>query len=173
MSESAAAPPGAVEAILALGTNLGDRLGNLRGALTLLAERDITIAGASSVWETAPVPPDQPGFLNAAVAVLTSLEPLPLLSACKEVEYLLGRRPLRRWGPRPIDIDILFIGDHRIDTPELTVPHVEIAGRPFVLAPLSEVCPGPLPLIGRTALELLADCAPSGIRRAPVRLLLE
>lgn len=142
-------------AYLALGSNLGDRLANLRAAVAALEERGIAVTARSTVWETPPVPTDQPPFLNAAVAVETSLEPAALLRELKAIEHALGRRPGPRWGPRPIDLDILFFGDERIDTPVLTVPHPRLAERPFVLAPLSDIARGPLPVLGRTALELL------------------
>jgi 2-amino-4-hydroxy-6-hydroxymethyldihydropteridine diphosphokinase len=143
------------EVVFALGSNLGDRLGNLRAAVTLLAERGIAISRASSVWETEPVPADQPAFLNAVVLGKTELDAEEVLRIAKEVEYLLGRRPCRRWGPRPADIDILFFGDETIGTTRLTVPHPLIAERSFVLAPLAEVVRGSLPVLGATAIDLL------------------
>jgi 2-amino-4-hydroxy-6-hydroxymethyldihydropteridine diphosphokinase len=151
--------------LLALGSNLGGRAGNLRAAIRLLGERGVRVARASSVWETAPVPAEQPAFLNAAVAAETDLGPVELLGVAKEVERLLGRRPGPRWGPRPIDIDVLFYGGETVAQPELTIPHPLVAERAFVLAPLSEVHAGPLPVIERTALELLAGVVASGLRR--------
>ena len=155
---------------LALGSNLGDRLGNLRAAIVLLGERGVAIKAASSVWETAPVPADQPAFLNAAVVGSTVLDAQAVLQAGKEVEYLLGRRPGRRWGPRPADLDILFFGDAQIATAELTVPHASIVQRAFVLVPLSEVMRGRLPVLGETALALLQrlGAEPDGMRRVGI-----
>ncbi|MGH2608931.1 MAG: 2-amino-4-hydroxy-6-hydroxymethyldihydropteridine diphosphokinase, partial [Tepidiformaceae bacterium] len=145
--------------------NLGDRLANLRAAVRLLPERGVSVTRTSSVWETAPIPADQPPYLNAAVAAETDLSPAKLLAALKAIEHELGRRPARRWGPRPIDLDILFYGDERVSTPGLTIPHERIAERAFVLAPLSEVWPGELPVLGVNAVELLAQVDQSGLTR--------
>ena len=161
--EGAPAPESKVT--LALGSNLGDRLANLRAALALLEERGLRAVAVSSVWETAPVPADQPPYLNAAVVVDTGLDPPALLATLKEIERLLGRRPGRRWGPRPIDLDILFYDGLRVETPDLVIPHPRVAERGFVLAPLAEVLPGPLPILGRTALELLAGIGAEGLSR--------
>lgn len=144
------------EVVLALGSNLGDRLANLVSALDLLAERGVSTVRRSSVWETAPEPADQPMFLNAVVVGETELAPEGLLRVAKDVEGVLGRIPGPRWGPRPADIDILFYNDRRVETPELTVPHPRIGERSFVLAPLAEVMSGKLPVLGETAATLLA-----------------
>jgi 2-amino-4-hydroxy-6-hydroxymethyldihydropteridine diphosphokinase len=151
--------------VLALGSNLGDRAGNLRAAIRLLEAQGVRTAAASSVWQTPPVPAGQPPFLNAAILVETQLTPPELLAAAKRVEHALGRRPGRTWGPRPADIDVLLYGGQRIATPALTVPHPRIAERAFVLVPLSEIVPGPLPLLGATALELLAHLPREAIVR--------
>ncbi len=157
---------GAKTAVIALGSNLGDRLANLRAAVQALeAEGVLEVARRSSVWETAPVPADQPPFLNAAIAGPTYLEPLDLLAALKQVEHALGRRPERHWGPRPIDLDILFYGEDRIDLPELKVPHVRILERNFVLAPLAEVLPGALPVLAVKATEALRRVGQEGLRK--------
>lgn len=152
--------------VLALGSNLGSREGNLRAALTRLASEGITVTAASSVWETAPVPADQPAFLNMVIRAETELEPTGLLAALKRIEYALGRRPQRVWGPRPVDIDILFYGHQQLDTAVLTIPHKLVATRSFVLAPLAEVVRGPLPVLGESALTLLARFEPGGLWRA-------
>lgn len=158
------------EAIVALGSNLGDRPANLQAALDLLADRGARAVRVSSVWETPPVPADQPRYLNAAAAVETALPPQELLLVAKEVERLLGRRPVGHWRPRPIDIDLLFCGDREVATESLTVPHPRIAERAFVLLPLSEVTHGPLPVLGRSAAALLAGLDTSGHERTGVRL---
>jgi 2-amino-4-hydroxy-6-hydroxymethyldihydropteridine diphosphokinase len=147
---------------LALGANLGDRVANLQDALDRLAGEGVEVTRVSSTWETAPVPADQPPFLNIVALAQTALAPLDLLAAAKRIETALGRRPGRRWGPRPIDIDILFYGEEAIDLPELTVPHPRIAERTFVLAPLAELVPGPLPHLGATAGDLLGKLEPTG-----------
>jgi len=158
------------EAILALGSNLGDRAANLRAALDLLQELGATPARLSSVWETPPVPADQPRYLNAVVAVETDHDPEALLAAAKEVERLLGRRPAGRWRPRPIDVDLLFCGEREVATGTLNVPHPRIAERAFVLLPLSEVLDGPLPVLGRSAATLLEGLDTAGHERTGVRL---
>lgn len=151
--------------MLALGSNLGDRLSNLQAAIDLLAQRGVAVTQTSSVWETEPVPADQPRYLNAVVTAETTLAPRALLALAKEVEQLLGRRPSPRWGPRPADIDILFFDDIVVDEPDLQVPHVRIAERGFVLAPLAEVVAGPLPVLGETAEKLLSTVGSAGLER--------
>jgi 2-amino-4-hydroxy-6-hydroxymethyldihydropteridine diphosphokinase len=159
-----------VRVVLALGSNLGDRFGNLRAALDQLETGGVAVGAVSSAWETAPVPPGQPPFLNAALVGETDLAPEALLDLAKAIEQALGRRPSRRWGPRTIDVDILFHGDGAHRSERLTIPHPLIAERSFVLAPLSEVLPGPLPVLGRAALEFLAETGVAGLRRlGPLR----
>lgn len=158
------------EAILALGSNLGDRPANLRAALDLLEELGAIPTRVSAVWDTPPFPPDQPRYLNAVVAVETDLEPEALLAVAKEIEHLLGRRPTGRWRPRPIDIDLLFCGEREVATETLTVPHPRIAERAFVLLPLAEVLEGTLPVLGRSAVDLLEGLDTAGHERTGVRL---
>lgn len=153
------------QVFLALGSNLGDRVGNLRAAVQRMEERGLTVERRSSIWETEPVPPGQPAFLNAAIAVRTELDPLALLTLVKAIEGELGRRPGPRWGPRPIDVDMLFFGDERIAEPGLDVPHPRLAGRSFVLAPLAEITNEPLPVLGVRALDLLAELPRGGLSR--------
>ena len=156
--------------ILALGSNLGDRAANLRAALGLLAERGARAVRVSAAWETPPVPADQPRYLNAAVVVETDLAPEELLAVAKEVERLLGRRPSGRWRPRPIDVDLLFHGGREVASETLTLPHPRIAERAFVLLPLAEVADGPLPVLGKSAAELLAGLDAGSHERTGIRL---
>jgi 2-amino-4-hydroxy-6-hydroxymethyldihydropteridine diphosphokinase len=149
---------------LALGANLGDRKANLLRAAELLEEVGVSILRRSSIWETAPVPADQPRFLNAVVVARTGMAPFALLSAAKTIERRMGRVPGRRWGPRPIDIDILFYGRLSLASQELTIPHPRIAERDFVLVPLAEVMPGTLPVLGMTAQHLLTKLSGSSAR---------
>jgi 2-amino-4-hydroxy-6-hydroxymethyldihydropteridine diphosphokinase len=131
-------------AYLGLGSNVGDREGNLRAALRLLGESPgIRVRARSSVYETEPVGEvtDQRDFLNAAVAVETELAPRDLLAACKRIERGLGREPGTRHGPRPIDVDVLMVGDLVVREEGLTLPHPELAHRRFVLVPLLEIAP--------------------------------
>jgi 2-amino-4-hydroxy-6-hydroxymethyldihydropteridine diphosphokinase len=128
---------------LGLGSNLGDRDALLRASITALrAHEQVSIERVSSVFNTAPLlVTDQPRFHNIACAGHTRLDALGLLRFVKEIEASLGRAPGRRYGPRPIDIDILVFDDLRMQTPELTIPHPGIAQRAFVLAPLAEMAP--------------------------------
>ena len=134
-----------VTAYLGLGSNLGDRLGTLRRAVELLDhEPRIVVEASSRVWETEPVGPPQPRYLNAVLRVGTELDPLDLLAACRRVEAALGRVRLERWGPRTIDVDILLYDDRTLDEPELQIPHPRMHERAFVLAPLLELEPDPM-----------------------------
>ncbi len=151
--------------VIALGSNLGDRVANLQAAVQAMEEAGVLVGATSAIWETPPVPADQPPYLNAAVRATTTLAPPELLETLKRIEFALGRRPERRWGPRPIDLDILFYGDVTFTSELLQIPHVGIAGRALVLAPLSEIIAGPLPVLGRSAVELLRDTDSTGLTR--------
>jgi len=129
---------------LGLGSNLGDRRAHLRAAIEGLGEHGVEVEAVSSLYETEPVGEilDQPDFLNAAVRIRTRLEPEELLAACKAVEVEHGRMfggP--RHGPRPIDVDLLLLGDLEHATDALKLPHPELTSRRFVLAPLLELDP--------------------------------
>ena len=127
---------------LALGSNLGDRMGNLASAVERLSQK-ITLRKMSAVYDTEPVYyKEQPLYLNAVLSAVTKLEPFDLLRFVKCVESDLGRQPSFRNAPRLIDIDILFYGDRVVQAAELTIPHPGIAERAFVLVPLAEIAPG-------------------------------
>jgi len=158
------------EVVLALGSNLGDRARNLQSSIAALKARGVRITRVSSVWETTPVPADQPPFLNATITGETTQQPHELLATIKAIEWELGRRPGRRWGPRPIDIDILFYGQERVDDADLTIPHGSIAERAFVLAPLADVWEEALPVFGMTARELLSEVDSTGVKRIALEL---
>ena len=131
----------AVTIYLALGSNLGDRMGNLASAVERLYQK-MTIQKVSSVYETEPVYyEEQPLYFNAVVSAVTELEPSDLLRFVKGIENDLGRQHSFRNAPRLIDIDILFYGDRVVQTAELIIPHPGIAERAFVLAPLAEIAP--------------------------------
>ena len=130
-------------AYLALGSNLGERVGFLQRAVDELAAADgVEVAAVSRVYETAPVGgPPQDAFLNAAVAVDTALEPRALLALAQRIENGADRVRAERWGPRTLDVDVLLYGDVVLDDPELTIPHPRMWQRGFVLAPLRDVAP--------------------------------
>ncbi|HET7446101.1 MAG TPA: 2-amino-4-hydroxy-6-hydroxymethyldihydropteridine diphosphokinase [Solirubrobacterales bacterium] len=129
---------------LGLGSNVGDPLAHLRAAVELLPRHGVAIEAVSSTYVTEPVGEilDQPDFLNAAVGIRTGLEPEQLLDACKAVEAERGRSfELPRHSPRPLDVDLLLLGDLELETDRLTLPHREVRTRRFVLAPLLELDP--------------------------------
>lgn len=130
---------------LGLGSNVGDRESHLRAAIELLRERGVEVEAISSTYETEPVGEvlDQPDFLNAAIRIRTELEPDALLDLCKEIETERGRvLDAPRHSPRPLDIDLLLLGDIELSTERLTLPHPEATSRRFVLTPLLELDPG-------------------------------
>ncbi len=129
---------------LGLGSNVGDSAGHLRAAIELLGRGGVEVEAVSSLYVTEPVGEilDQPDFLNAAVAIATELGPEPLLDACKAVEAERGRAfDLPRHSPRPLDVDLLLLGDLELESERLTLPHREVRTRRFVLAPLLELDP--------------------------------
>jgi 2-amino-4-hydroxy-6-hydroxymethyldihydropteridine diphosphokinase len=129
-------------AFLGLGANLGDPAANLRRAVALLREAGLEIEAVSSFYRTKPWGvTDQPDFVNACVRASTALAPLDLLDLVQATEKAMGRRPTRRWGPRAIDIDILFMEGAPWRDARLTLPHEGILNRAFVLLPLAEIAP--------------------------------
>jgi 2-amino-4-hydroxy-6-hydroxymethyldihydropteridine diphosphokinase len=145
----------ATSSYLALGANLGDRLELLREAVRLLAETDgVEVVRSSRVFETEPVGPPQPAYLNAVVEVRTTLDPRGLLEVAQAVENALGRVRAERWGPRSIDIDILTFDDRTVDEPDLEIPHPRMHERGFVLVPLGELDDDPMLPGGRRLSEV-------------------
>lgn len=159
--------PGAARTgYLGLGSNVGDPSAHLRAALELLAERGVEIDAVSSTYVTEPVGEvlDQPDFLNAAVRIRTPLEPEALLDVCKDVEAERGRSfDAPRHSPRPLDVDLLLLGDLQLSTPRLTLPHREVTTRRFVLVPLLELDPE-LTLPDGTRLSDALTALPEGQR---------
>jgi 2-amino-4-hydroxy-6-hydroxymethyldihydropteridine diphosphokinase len=157
-----------VRGYLGLGSNQGDRLAALRAACEQLERRGVAIVAASSVYETAPQGEvlDQPDFLNACVAVDTEVGPEQLLDVCKDVERELGRAPGgRRHAPRPIDVDVLMLGDMVFMSERLTLPHREVTARRFVLEPLLELEPRLALPNGRPLASFRQEVADQPVRR--------
>jgi 2-amino-4-hydroxy-6-hydroxymethyldihydropteridine diphosphokinase len=157
-----------MRAYLGLGSNQGDRLGALHAARAALTDRGLALVASSSVYETAPQGEvlDQPDFLNACLALDTDLKPEDLLDVCKGVERQLGRVPDGlRHGPRPIDVDVLLLGDLTHSSERLTLPHREVAARRFVLEPLLELDPDLALPDGTPLAPLLEGLADQAVRR--------
>jgi 2-amino-4-hydroxy-6-hydroxymethyldihydropteridine diphosphokinase len=151
-------------AYLGLGSNLGDRLAHLQGAVDALDATDgIEVVGVSSVYETDPVGPEQPDYLNAVVAADTTLGARALLDAAQRLESEAHRVRGERWGPRTLDVDILLLGDERVDEPDLVIPHPRIHERAFVRVPLADVAPD-------VEATLPGRIDPEGVRRTDLRL---
>lgn len=130
-----------VDALLSLGSNIGDRLANLRQAVHQLDQHEqIGITALSSVYETEPVGGvKQASFYNIAIKIQTTLAPEKLLDVCHQIERALHRKRLIHWGPRTIDLDIIYYDDQTIQTATLQVPHPEMGNRRFVLVPTLEI----------------------------------
>ena len=144
---------------LGLGSNLGDREAHLRGALELLRRKGIEVEAVSSAYETEPVGEilDQPDFLNAVIRVRTTLEAEELLDLCKAIEAEHGRMfGSPRHGPRPLDLDLLLLGDIELRSERLTLPHREVTTRRFVLVPLLELEPDLVLPDGKPVADALA-----------------
>ncbi|QSQ23606.1 2-amino-4-hydroxy-6-hydroxymethyldihydropteridine diphosphokinase [Pyxidicoccus parkwayensis] len=151
-----------------LGSNEGDREAHLVAALTALSRIDaVAVLRCSSLFDSAPVGPPQPRYLNAVVALECGLSPQRLLVILQQIEKDLGRRRDVRWGPRTIDLDILLWDGQVVADPHLQVPHLELHKRRFALEPLAELAPDlKHPVLGVTVQELLGKLAPQDVRRS-------
>jgi 2-amino-4-hydroxy-6-hydroxymethyldihydropteridine diphosphokinase len=158
------------EALLALGGNVGEVRATINRALAMLCDGDhVRLRARSSDYATPPWGvEDQPAFVNLCIAVETELTPQALLGRVQAVEQALGRRrdQEQRWGPRPIDIDILAYDDVTLVEAELTLPHPRLFERAFVLVPLAEIAPDRV-IAGRRVRDALAKVGTAGIRRLP------
>jgi 2-amino-4-hydroxy-6-hydroxymethyldihydropteridine diphosphokinase len=150
---------------LALGTNLGDRLANLKQAIASLTPQ-MEVKAKSSVYETPPWGyEDQPKFLNQVVKVKTYLEPEALLKHLKRLEVALGRKESFQNGPRLIDIDVLFFDDTVVNTSSLVIPHPRLHERAFVLLPLMDIAPDLVhPVNKKSVSEMVVECDVSAIQ---------
>ncbi|MGQ9456463.1 MAG: 2-amino-4-hydroxy-6-hydroxymethyldihydropteridine diphosphokinase [Armatimonadota bacterium] len=153
-------------AYLSLGSNVGDRLANLREAvLRLNSEDGCWVVALSSIYETEPVGfKDQPDFLNMVVCINTLLDAVSLLSHCQSIENEMGRVRTVRWGPRVIDIDILLYENENIKIGELVLPHPKMLRRGFVMIPLAEIAPDVEVAPGLTAAMAVEHSAFRGVR---------
>jgi len=145
---------------LGLGSNVGDRVANLRAAIAGLRARGVKVEAVSEGYETEPVGEilDQPDFLNLAIRIRTDLEPEELLDVCKDVEREAGRDfDAPRHSPRPVDVDLLILGDVEMSNDRLTLPHREASSRRFVLVPLLELDPELALPDGTRLADALAD----------------
>lgn len=152
------------DCVLGLGSNLGNRLEFFRTAVRHL-QRHAEISAFSALYESAPVGPAQPDYLNAALRLRTALGPRALLQLQLEIERLAGRVRVERWGPRTLDLDLLFIVGQTVDQPGLIVPHPELTQRAFALFPLLDVMPDARdPRTGRAYSELALKLDRTGVR---------
>jgi 2-amino-4-hydroxy-6-hydroxymethyldihydropteridine diphosphokinase len=153
---------------IGLGSNQGDREENLLSAVDALGRIDaVAVLRRSALYESAPVGPPQPRYLNGVVELECGLSAQRLLGILKHIESDLGRtRTARRWGPRPIDLDVLLWGTQVVADANLQVPHLELHRRRFVLEPLSELCPELChPVLGIPVERMLRQLEPQDVRR--------
>jgi 2-amino-4-hydroxy-6-hydroxymethyldihydropteridine diphosphokinase len=155
-----------VRAYVGLGSNLGDRAAYLLLGLSALSRLPETrLLRLSPVYETDPVGPPQPPYLNMVAELETELSPTGLLAEMLRVEKALGRERRERWGPRTLDLDLLLYGDLVLEEAGLSVPHPRLHERAFVLVPLLDLLPeGRHPLLGQSFAELLASLDASSVR---------
>lgn len=155
-------------AFIAIGSNLGDREANVRKAAALVADGvKATLLSMSSLYETEPWGiKEQPAFVNAVMMIETGLTPLELLSHTRAIEAGMGRQRERQWGPRTIDLDIIFHDGLVMDEGGLTIPHPRAHERAFVMVPIAEIAPRFVhPSIGKTAAEIADALDKTGIRK--------
>ena len=158
----------AMDVVVGLGGNLGDRLATLTSAVASL-KREGHLTAVSRLYETEPVGPPQPGYLNAAVRLDTGLDPPRLLAVVLDIEREHGRIRRERWGPRTLDLDILWIRNTVVREPALTVPHPRLHERRFALLPLLDVWPDAVhPTTKRRYADLAIDA--SGVRATDLSL---
>lgn len=165
ISETVSKPSPAFDATLGLGSNIGDRVGNIEEAIErVTADGIVSVVARSRFYRTAPWGvTDQDWFVNACIAVRTKLSARELLHRCQAVENDMARVRTRRWGPRNIDVDVLTYRDVKLDEPDLIVPHPRIAERAFVLVPLKDIAPD-LKIGGASLDEMLSKLDASDVQ---------
>jgi 2-amino-4-hydroxy-6-hydroxymethyldihydropteridine diphosphokinase len=160
-------PLAELDCVLGLGSNLGNRLGYLRESVRKL-QQHAQITAISALYETAPLGPEQPDYLNAALRLRASLEPQAVLELQLSIEREAGRERAERWGPRTLDLDLLFIVGRTVDRPGLVVPHRELTRRAFALLPLLDVLPDAEdPVSGERYSALASRLDRTGVREVP------
>lgn len=155
----------AMRVFISIGSNLGDRIANCRNAVRRIAAGStMTLIKESSLYETEPWGVTGQGpFINSAIEVDTMLEPLELFAFLKSIESEMGRAKSERWGPRVIDLDIIFYGDKIVTGESLTIPHPSVRERAFVLVPLNEIAPDFIdPVTGKRVSGLLKELSDKG-----------
>ena len=155
---------------LLLGSNLDDKKNNILRALKLMEDHRITLKRSSRLYKSeAWGITDQPEFYNQVTHVETDLRPHQLLITLKDIEKTMGRKVIKKWGPRLIDIDILFYNNTVIDGADLQIPHPGIPDRRFTLIPLLELCPNEMhPVLNRSIKEINDSCD-DGLKVIPVK----
>ncbi|NJR21069.1 MAG: 2-amino-4-hydroxy-6-hydroxymethyldihydropteridine diphosphokinase [Richelia sp. CSU_2_1] len=155
---------------LALGSNLGDSLEILKSAIeTLNNQPEVSVISRSSWYQTAPIGPPQPDYINACAILEVALAPEALLAQLLETETKFNRIRREKWGPRTLDLDLLLYDNLILETPTLTLPHPRMAERAFVLVPLAEIAPDWVhPLTGSTIAQLLQVIDCSGVQKLTV-----
>ncbi|OCR00223.1 2-amino-4-hydroxy-6-hydroxymethyldihydropteridine diphosphokinase [Oscillatoriales cyanobacterium USR001] len=156
-----------IKAAIALGSNLGDSLITLQSAIETLNNTPGIIVKARSSWyQTAPVGPPQPDYINACAILQIKLEPQQLLEKLLEIEIRFGRQRREKWGPRTLDLDLLLYDNLILETPPLVLPHPRMTERAFVLVPLAEIAPDWVhPIKGKTITEILNNVERSGVKK--------
>ncbi|HYI52555.1 MAG TPA: 2-amino-4-hydroxy-6-hydroxymethyldihydropteridine diphosphokinase [Microlunatus sp.] len=154
--------------VYSLGSNLGDRLNNLQGAVDALRDTpDVIVVDVSSVYETDPVggPADSPSFLNLIIVAETTLEPRTLLERALAIEDAYGRERGEKWAPRTLDVDLIMVGNTSSDAEDLRLPHPLAGERAFVLLPWLEIdAKGEIPGVGKVA-DLAGQVSADGVVR--------
>ncbi|RZM82016.1 2-amino-4-hydroxy-6-hydroxymethyldihydropteridine diphosphokinase [Leptolyngbya iicbica] len=158
-----------VNSAIALGSNLGDSLAILQGAIAALDRHpNVSVTRCSSIYQTAPVGPPQPDYFNACALLATTLPPEALLQLLLAIEAQFGRVRRERWGARLLDLDLLLVESQQCQTSRLELPHPRMWERAFVMVPLAEIAPDwPHPATGQTVAEICATLSTDDIHRLP------